>query len=98
MPSLKKKETCWNKYKTFSTEQSRIFKIIAAPQNINQQEKYWGVKMTNNNKSFCEIQKLVCPMECCEAFVERKLELSRKRTLAIQNKSRNETFDKVLVL
>ena len=54
--------------------------------------------MTNNNKSFCEIQKLVCPMECCEAFVERKLELSRKRTLAIQNKSRNETFDKVLVL
>lgn len=54
--------------------------------------------MANNNKSFCEIQKLVSPMECCEAFVERKLELSRKRTLAIQNKSRNETFDKVLVL
>ena len=49
--------------------------------------------MTNNDKMFFKNQKLVYPIGHCEAFVERKWELSRKQTFALQNKSINESYD-----
>ena len=49
--------------------------------------------MTNNDKMFFKNQKPVYPIGHCEAFVERKWELSRKQTFALQNKSINESYD-----
>ena len=49
--------------------------------------------MTNNDETFYENQKSICPVRRCEAFVETKWELSRKRTLARQNSCRDESYD-----
>ena len=93
IPNEKKKETYWKRYTNFVKEQSLMFDIIASPDNIKTQEELWGVKMVNDDRTFYENQKLTTPIGGCEAFAQRKWELSRKRALKRKERSRVESYD-----
>ena len=88
IPNEKKKEIYWKRYTNFVKEQSLMFDIIASPDNIKTQEGLWGVKMG----TFYENQKLTTPIGHCEAFVQQKWKLSRKRALKRKKQSRVESF------
>ena len=93
IPNEKKKEIYWKRYTNFVKEQSLMFDIIASPDNIKTQEGLWGVKLVNDDRTFYENQKLTTLNGRCEAFVQRKWELSRKRALKRKERSRVESYD-----
>ena len=49
--------------------------------------------MTDLDKKFNEKQKLVPRFGYCSTFVDRKWEISHKRKLNRENRSRNESYE-----
>ena len=70
-----------------------LFDIKATEEITLYQQKLWRVKMTDLDKKFNEKQKLVPRFGYCSTFVDRKWEISHKRKLNRENRSRNESYE-----
>ena len=70
-----------------------LFDIKATEERTLYQQKLWGVKMTVLDKKFYEKQNLLPCVGYCSTFIDRKWEISHKRKLNSENKSRNESYE-----
>ena len=75
-PQKKYGQIYWTRVETFVKTCRKIFDIKGSSQRIKDQERLWGVKMTDEDENFHENQCKVPQVGYCSTFIGRKWQIS----------------------